>query len=349
MNLFIRQTLLAFLGFSIVALILLFVTFTAFPITEWSLLWQVKVFDLPYLYFILAIIGASSLIVGMSQSAFWRKKLGAIRQNLDDLIKGQKLGSASEETVQELTTVQEQIFRLESKLLKQTEAAQKLATERTDEREKSLQEVVIQERNRLARELHDSVSQQLFAASMMMATINETNPPEDPVMKKQLAMIEKMIDQSQLEMRALLLHLRPAALKGKSLTEGINELLIELKEKVPMEMETKIESLDLDRGVEDHLFRILQESISNTLRHSKASHLQVMLIERDDNVIMRIADDGVGFDVQEVQNHGSYGMQSMSERALEIGGTLKVVSVREEGTRLEVKVPAIRKEGETDD
>lgn len=349
MNLFIRQTLLAFLGLIIVAIILLLVTFTAFPIAEWSYLWQETIYDLPYLYIILAIIGAASLIVGMSQSAFWRKKLGEIRQNLDDLMKGQKLGQATEESIQELTTVQEHIFRLESKLLKQTEAAQKLATKRLNEREKSLQEVVVQERNRLARELHDSVSQQLFAASMMMATINETNPPDDPVMKKQLAMIEKMIDQSQLEMRALLLHLRPAALKGKSLTEGINELLVELKEKVPLEMDTKIENLNLDRGVEDHLFRILQESISNTLRHSKASHLQVMLIERDENVILRIADDGVGFDVQEVQNHGSYGMQTMNERALEIGGTLKVVSVKEEGTRLEVKVPAIKKGGEADD
>src|SRR5699024_7093979 len=121
-----------------------------------------------------------------------------------------------------------------------------------------------------------------FAASMMMSAINEANQPENGTMKQQLFMIEKMINQSQLEMRALLLHLRPAALKGKSLFEGIEELLIELTQKVPMEIDWKVENLNVDKGIEDHLFRILQESVSNTLRHAKARTLHVMLIERDD-------------------------------------------------------------------
>ena len=81
--------------------------------------------------------------------------------------------------------------QLQLKIREQTEHSQRLATERTREREKSLQEIVAQERNRLARELHDSVSQQLFAASMMMSAINETNPPKDQTMKRQLQMVEK--------------------------------------------------------------------------------------------------------------------------------------------------------------
>ncbi|MCG2963560.1 sensor histidine kinase, partial [Escherichia coli] len=83
---------------------------------------------------------------------------------------------------------------------------------------------------------------------------------------KQLKMVEEMINQSQLEMRALLLHLRPAALKGKSLQEGITELLLELAQKVPMELKWNVEEFLLDKGVEDHLFRIAQESVSNALR-----------------------------------------------------------------------------------
>lgn len=105
-----------------------------------------------------------------------------------------------------------------------------------------------------------------------------------------------------------------------------------------MDIKWKVEDFPLDKGVEDHLFRILQESVSNTLRHSKASEFEVLLIKRDDLVILRIVDDGIGFEVNEMKA-GSYGMQNMHERAVEIGGTLKVVSVKNKGTRLEVKVP----------
>ena len=87
--------------------------------------------------------------------------------------------------------------------------------------------------------------------------------------------------------------------------------------------------------------------MSNTLRHSRAAELEVLLIKRDGFVILRVADDGIGFDVEE-SKAGSYGIQNMHERAVEIGGTLKIVSVKNKGTRLEVKVP-VQLEGENDD
>ena len=105
-------------------------------------------------------------------------------------------------------------------------------------------------------------------------------------------------------------------------------------------MKWKIEDVTLDRGVEDHLFRILQESVSNTLRHAKATMLEVLLLERDGFVILRVSDNGVGFDVERTKS-GSYGLQHMYERAAEIGGTLKIVSIKNKGTRLEVKVPLV--------
>ncbi|PYZ93647.1 two-component sensor histidine kinase [Salipaludibacillus keqinensis] len=349
MSLFIRQMILAVISFLLFAFFLLGLTFMAFPLDNWSLLWQQRIYDVPYLSFVMMMIIITGILIGAFHGAFWKKKLKMVSVQLDDLIKGQKRSINSANSSPELLQVQRKLDELDEKMMKQAELSQKLATERATDRERSLQEVVVQERTRLARELHDSVSQQLFAASMMMATINETNPPKDETMKKQLVLVEKMIDQSQLEMRALLLHLRPVALKGKSLKEGIEELLAELTEKVPLKIESKLEEFPLDKGVEDHLFRILQESVSNTLRHASANQLQVVLIERDDNVILRIADDGKGFNVQEVTSHGSYGLTNMHERAIEIGGTLKVVSVEQEGTRLEVKVPAIKRGDQRND
>jgi NarL family two-component system sensor histidine kinase LiaS len=297
---------------------------------------------------VVLVVIAVGIICGFSYGAFWQGRLLKINQQLDHLLKGQRVTLDEVESLKEIQSIHDHINQLDAKLRKQAELSQRLATERAKEREKSLQEVVVQERNRLARELHDSVSQQLFAASMMMSAINESTPPEEQGSNKQLVMVEKMIHQSQLEMRALLLHLRPIALKGKTLQEGMEELLTELIQKVPLKIEWKIEAFDLDKGIEDHLFRILQESISNTLRHAKANHLYVLLIERDEYIIMRVTDDGVGFDVEEAKT-SSYGLQNMQERALEVGGHFKVVSLENQGTRLEVKVPFIKKEVGSDD
>src|SRR5690606_4071362 len=137
---------------------------------------------------------------------YWKQRLGHIDRKLDRLSKGQKLGE-EKEPYHELKSIEQRLQAIQERMEKQTEYTQRLATERAEEREKSLQEIVVQERNRLARELHDSVSQQLFAASMMISAINLQNLSEGSDMKKKLELVEKMLQQSQLEMRALLLHL----------------------------------------------------------------------------------------------------------------------------------------------
>jgi two-component system, NarL family, sensor histidine kinase LiaS len=347
MNTVIRHILTSVLFSILFTLLIIGVTFLFFPPTNWNAIWNSEFGNVSYLVWLLGIVISVGTIIGLSLGWYWKQRLHVVERKLDQMVKGQKV-SEDEETYKELVSIQLRIDQLQGKLRNQAEHAQRLATERAHEREKSLQEIVVQERNRLARELHDSVSQQLFAASMMMSAINETNPPKDQVLKHQLSMVEKMIHQSQLEMRALLLHLRPVALKGKSLQEGVEELLLELTQKVPMEIETKVEAFTVDKGVEDQLFRILQESISNTLRHAKATNLNILLIERDETIILRVADNGIGFDMKKAKT-SSYGMQNMRERAYEVGGTFKIVSLPNEGTRLEVKVPVLRKEETLDD
>jgi NarL family two-component system sensor histidine kinase LiaS len=272
---------------------------------------------------------------------FWRRQLFFLDQSLHQLEEGKQTEINERPTITEIQTIAKRIEKIGKQMSEQAKLSQRLATEKVEDQEARIQEIIEQERNRLARELHDSVSQQLFAASMMMSAINETKQQTTETLEdKQLKMVEEMIHQSQLEMRALLLHLRPVALKNKSLKVGIEELLIELSQKVTMDIQWKVEDFPLDKGIEDHLFRILQESISNTLRHAKANKLEVLMIKRDDLVILRIVDDGIGFEVNKTKA-GSYGMQNMHERALEVGGTLKIISVKNKGTRLEVKVPVM--------
>ncbi len=319
--------------------------FIAFPVYNWSELWERDLMDIPFIFFLPSVSIAIGILFGLGSGFYWRKQL----QSIDDLLHEVEEGRSSQmENGISYEPIVHRVRKIQKQIAEQAKASQKLANEKAEDQENRIQEIISQERNRLARELHDSVSQQLFAASMMMSAINETKQVESEDREaKQMKMVEEMIHQSQLEMRALLLHLRPVPLKGKTLQEGIEELLVELSQKVTMEIGWKVEEFPLDKGVEDHLFRILQESVSNILRHSKAKELEVLLIQRDNFIIMRVVDDGVGFDVEE-SKAGSYGLQNMHERAVEIGGTCKIISVKDKGTRLEVKVPLMRK-GESND
>ncbi|NKE07484.1 sensor histidine kinase [Mesobacillus selenatarsenatis] len=334
--------------------IILFIAVTlsfvlVFPIAKLSDLWNRELMDIPFIIFTFSISVVLGVAFGMASGTYWRKQFRTVDNWLFQLEEGQDPEIELNQAYAEISSISKRVSKLYKQISEKAMLSQRLATEKAEEQESRIQEIISQERNRLARELHDSVSQQLFAASMLMSAINETKvPSENERETKQLKMVEEMIHQSQLEMRALLLHLRPVALKGKSLQEGIEELLIELRQKVTMNIKWKVEPFPLDKGVEDHLFRILQESVSNTLRHGKAEELEVLLIKRDDKVIMRVVDDGIGFNVEEAKA-GSYGLQNMHERAGEIGGTLKIVSVENKGTRLEVKVPILMVAGEKND
>ncbi|CAM5182752.1 Sensor histidine kinase OS=Ureibacillus acetophenoni OX=614649 GN=SAMN05877842_10459 PE=4 SV=1 [Ureibacillus acetophenoni] len=220
----------------------------------------------------------------------------------------------------------------------QRKSLQKLTNERVDSNDAIIQERIVQERQRLARELHDSVSQQLFAASMLLSALTEQGHGDEQS-QKTLMQVEKVVQQAQLEMRALLLHLRPIALRNNTLAEGLTGLVIELKQKVNFQIDYKIEEMVLSKAEEDHLFRIAQEALSNTLRHSKATEVELLLIARDNVAILRIQDNGRGFNAEEDNKTTSYGLKNIAERAVEIGCTYKIVSVPGEGTIVEVKVP----------
>ena len=202
------------------------------------------------------------------------------------------------------------------------------------------EEIIERERQRIARELHDSVSQQLFAATMLLSSINSTieeNVSDATV--KQLLTIDKVINAAQTEMRALLLHLRPIGLDDKSLKQGITQILQELQTKVPIEISWDLSDTNLETGNEDHLFRIVQEAVSNTLRHAKATKLEVYLRQNPHALQLKVIDNGVGFNINQSEKMGSYGLINMKERIASMGGTLKIISLPDRGTVIDITVP----------
>ncbi|MBZ5202974.1 sensor histidine kinase [Planomicrobium chinense] len=304
----------------------------------WSVLWEDFVAGLPFGIWIIVLMLALS-----SGIAWWSESLSRSKvQELDDIF--QALLRNEDQTViqaAQMKTLPNQlslsILKLQKLLESQRKSLARISNERAETQDQIIQERLIMERQRLARELHDSVSQQLFAASMLLSSMTEQEGASPGLLQT-----EKMVQQAQLEMRALLLHLRPAALHDKSLRQGLFELVSELKEKVYFTIEHKLEEVPLPKGAEDHLFRIAQETLSNTLRHSKATEVHILFIERDDFAILRIQDNGVGFESEQSKST-SYGLKHIEERAIEIGATSKIVSVPSEGTIVEVKVPIERK------
>ena len=246
-----------------------------------------------------------------------------------------------EATVVDLNDFYEQTAALSERLEKLSLEVQQLGSKPQFLGTETKEQVIQEERRRIARELHDSVSQQLFAAMMMISALNERADKFDEKEQKQLKLIEHVLSQAQSEMRALLLHLRPISLESKSLKSGIEGLLIELQTKVQMKIHWDIEDVKLPEGVEDHLFRIAQELLSNTLRHSHATTLEVYLRQLDSTVLFKIEDNGVGFNSEEILP-GSYGINNMKERVQGLGGQVRIVSFPNQGTTIEIKIPLSR-------
>lgn len=240
----------------------------------------------------------------------------------------------------EIGQLGQQLNEMTTRFQQQVASLQRLSTHNAELTEQVKQAAIGEERQRLARELHDAVSQQLFAISMTMAALKRTILQNPEKASKQLMLVEEMAAAAQSEMRALLLHLRPTHLEGKSLHQGVEDLLRELQAKHNLCFEWGIEEIPyLPKGIEDHLFRILQEALSNILRHAKAQKVEVKIAAIQGNIRLKVTDNGVGFDVQDDRKSSSYGMSLMQERVAEIGGVFNVSSAPGQGTMIEVTVP----------
>ncbi|WP_028400410.1 sensor histidine kinase [Ectobacillus panaciterrae] len=307
-----------------------------------------NVASIPVVLFVIGGSCAFGAAIGYAIGHYMKRRMYKLSAALLDIERGNYRSSLSFSEQDDLGEIGNRIVALGKRLEEQAGLFQKLTNERADWNEEMRQEAISQERHRLARELHDSVSQQLFAMSMMISAVNEQANERSETKQKQLQLIEQMIVNAQSEMRALLLHLRPVQLEGKRLVDGIEELLTELSRKQQIKIEWLVEPIELEKGIEDHLFRIIQEALSNTLRHAKAKRMELRLRNIQQYAILKILDDGVGFDVNQ-RKAGSYGLSSIQERVQEIGGTFKIISFPNKGTQLEVKVPIIKRKEEQHD
>lgn len=206
----------------------------------------------------------------------------------------------------------------------------------------SSQEIVKKERKKIARDLHDTVSQELFASSMILSGVSHNlEQLEKKQLQTQLLAVEDMLNNAQNDLRILLLHLRPTELEGKTLSEGLAMIIKELTDKSNIEVVYK-ETIDkLPKAIESNFFRIAQEFISNTLKHAKASRMEVYLYQTPSEVQLKMIDNGIGFDTDAVRDL-SYGLKNIEDRVNDLAGTVTFLSAKDKGVVMDIHVPIMK-------
>jgi signal transduction histidine kinase len=227
--------------------------------------------------------------------------------------------------------VEERTAELRQEISQRTQVEETL---RQREREK----VVSEERNRLARDLHDSAKQEALAASFHLDSALTLFEHDPKIVKNHLVEADKLIDSVRRELTDLIYELRPSSMNGGRFDETINEYLVEWAHQTGIGANLNVTGfVDLSLEIKQAIYRIMQEALANVARHSSADQVSVAMEYGDSHVQLTICDDGMGFDTQ--QHHNGIGLESMRERAESFNGDFLIESETGKGTIIIVTFP----------
>ena len=197
---------------------------------------------------------------------------------------------------------------------------------------------VMTERNRIARELHDAVSQTLFAANLLAGTLARAEGLDADIRQKAQT-LERLNRSALAEMRMLMFELRPDALQAARLTDLLQQAVEALAGRSEIETSVQLQAGEGPPPAQRvQLYRVAQEALSNIARHSGASHVHLAwTLPEPGRGRLRICDDGCGFD-PDSDHPGHFGLDNMRERATELGAEFSVASTPGEGTHIELEL-----------
>lgn len=207
----------------------------------------------------------------------------------------------------------------------------------------------LEERNRIARELHDSVTQLLYGISLYSTAASRS------IRKKNLEQVENTLVeikdnslQALQEMRLLILELNPPLLQKHGLVAALKSSLESIESRAGLETELKTEGVTrLPGAIEPDLYRIAMEALNNLVRYARARKVSVELQLRSNWVILDISDNGVGFKLEDARISGGMGIQNMEQRARRLGGRLEITSNPGRGTNIKAEIPLLGHDSET--
>jgi signal transduction histidine kinase len=197
----------------------------------------------------------------------------------------------------------------------------------------------LEERQRLARELHDSVTQTLFSMSMVGDALPQIMERDPERARERIARLNDLARGALAEMRALIFELRPESLEHEGLTAALEKQAAALRSRHELAVDlTLCPEPDLPLEIKDDLYRIAREALHNVVKHANATHLSVLLVRSTDAITLAVSDDGAGFDPSG-DFPGHLGLRSMRERVARLGGQLVIESAPGRGTRIRARIP----------
>jgi signal transduction histidine kinase len=194
------------------------------------------------------------------------------------------------------------------------------------------------ERARIARELHDAISQDLFSLRLLAGGLRKALPAGSPL-RPQAETMEQTATGTMQEMQALLLELRPVALADAGLIPALEELCGAYRDRLGVAVDADLEPVELAPPAEHAVLRVVQEALANAVKHAQPNRIRLRLHHQDGQVAVTVTDDGAGFDPGlATQRHGM-GLGLMRQRVAELGGTLQLDSTPGQGTTVQILLP----------
>lgn len=265
------------------------------------------------------IAAVAGMVFGYLTARSLTRRLARLSEASDRWSRGDFSTPAEDTSEDELGQTARQLNRMAEQLQNLLEARRKLAT--------------LEERNRLARDLHDSVKQQVFALAMQIGATKALLKSDQSAAEARLNEADNLVRQTQQELTTLIRELRPAALEGKGLITALRETCVQWAQQTGKVANLEVEGTQpIPSEVEDGLFRVAQEALANVSRHSNATLVQLLLSITDSNVTLTVRDNGQGFDIE--NQPVGVGLLSMRERMLALGGDVELTSVTGEGTQI---------------
>jgi len=222
------------------------------------------------------------------------------------------------------------------------------AVENFELRQKARQAAILAERDRLARELHDAVTQSIYGISYFAEAARESaRAGEQAQVERHLQSILQTSQRALGELRLLLYDLRSETLAQHGLAGALVERLQSVEQRAQIETELLVEGVTtLPVALEEAFYRVAQEALNNSMRHSRARRVEVTLVAHHGELNLTVRDNGTGFRLRDAVGRGGMGLDIMEQRMQQLGGHLKVTSRPGRGTRVEARAPLAQPVGD---
>ncbi len=221
--------------------------------------------------------------------------------------------------------------------------ARRLDTTIIQRQELASQNARLAERGRIARDLHDSIKQQVFAIGLHLGAALALWERDPAAGAEHVRHADTLAHQTQQELTTLIHEMRPLALQAQGFPTALGEVVTTWSQQTGVPVDLHVSGADdLPSEVENALLRVIQEGVANVARHSQARHVSLTVEGRDASVTLTLVDDGRGFSPHLVEGAG-VGLSSMRERMNALGGALSLDSAPGQGTRILARCPFSQK------